>query len=513
MMYRFLTLVFMLAAAPLQAQLHLQQLAHVPNDSGITLAGCWHHVDSIGNEYALVGHRLGLDIYDVTIPTTPVRRFRVPGLVNNWREVKTWGGFAYVGSEAAGSGITIVDMRQLPDTVLYKVWFGNDSLENMIQRSHTVGAEDGYLYVYGSTAPNNGAIICDLSDPWNPDFVGQYQTNYLHDGLVVGDTLFGSEIYQGQFSVIDISDKTNPVILATQPTPGAFNHNTTLSKNNKILFTADERPFTPVGAFDISDLSNITLLDIYYPSQRPTGEVHNVRRVGDDYLVCPSYQGQLTIVDVSEPTNMIETAWSILGTSLVWDADPYLPSGIIFATAKNEGLFIYQPTYVRAARLKGVVTDAVTGLPLFNAKVFVESTSNADTTNIQGLYATGAPQTGNYNIRAERQGYVTKTVNRLLQNGTTVALDIALQPEDVSTASIGDNDVISVFPTVVKNGFWVKTPSRLPATTLLQIYDNTGKLILEQKAQSKWVDMPNDTAPGVYHVRVGGFTQQIVKTN
>ncbi|MEY3241488.1 MAG: hypothetical protein RIR11_2927, partial [Bacteroidota bacterium] len=272
-------------------------------------------------------------------------------------------------------------------------------------------------------------------------------------------------------------------------------------------------PFTPVGAFDISDLSNITLLDIYYPSQRPTGEVHNVRRVGDDYLVCPSYQGQLTIVDASEPTNMIETAWSILGTSLVWDADPYLPSGIIFATAKNEGLFIYQPTYVRAARLKGVVTDAVTGLPLFNAKVFVESTSNADTTNIQGLYATGAPQTGNYNIRAERQGYVTKTVNRLLQNGTTVALDIALQPEDVSTASIGDNDVISVFPTVVKNGFWVKTPSRLPATTLLQIYDNTGKLILEQKAQSKWVDMPNDTAPGVYHVRVGGFTQQIVKTN
>jgi hypothetical protein len=36
---------------------------------------------------------------------------------------------------------------------------------------------------------------------------------------------------------------------------------------------------------------------------------------------------------------------------------------------------------------------------------------------------------------------------------------------------------------------------------------------LEQKAQQKWVDMPNDTPPGVYHVRIGGFAQQIVKTN
>ena len=131
--------------------------------------------------------------------------------------------------------------------------------------------------------------------------------------------------------------------------------------------------------FDVSDLENITLLDTYKPSQKPASEVHNVRVKGS-FLINPSYGGQLTIVYATRPANLIETGWAVVGTSLVWDADPYLPSGIVFATAKNEGLFIFQPTYQHAAWFEGIVLDSITGKPLVDAKVVVQNTPNADTT-------------------------------------------------------------------------------------------------------------------------------------
>jgi choice-of-anchor B domain-containing protein len=496
-----------------QAQLNLQLLAHMPNDSGVTLAGCWHYVDSAANEYALIGNRVGLDIVDVSVPTAPVRRFRVPGLINNWREVKVWNGFAYVGSEATGSGITIVDLRSLPDTVYYKVFTGEGLLDSLVLRSHTVGAVDGYLYVYGNNTSGSvsGANIFSLQDPWNPVFMGNYAGNYLHDGFVRGDTLWGSEIYQGQFSVVDISDRTNPVLLATHPTPGKFNHNTELSKTGQFLFAADEVPSAPLAAFDVSDLSNITLTDIYLCSQKPAGEVHNVRHFGDDYLICPSYQGQLTIVDASDPYNLIETAWANLGTSLVWDANPYLPSGIVFATAKNEGLYIYQPTYVRAGRLTGTVRDASTGLPLLNAKVFVEGTPNADTTDINGYYATGAALASTYTIRAERQGYFTQTLSQSLANGQQATLDINLVPEPVSSQEDVADVAVQVFPTVNNGTFHVRLAPQLASKKpLMRIFDATGRQVWQQKAAGTEHDLNLSLAPGAYRLVVGGLVCSVV---
>jgi choice-of-anchor B domain-containing protein len=471
----YLFFIVILACSQVSAQLNLQQIAHVPNDSGVTLAGCWYHVDSAGTEYALIGHRLGLDIYDLSDPTQPDRLFRIPSVVSNWREVRTWAGFAYFGSEGPESGITIVDLRELPDTIYTKVWKGNDSLENKIQRSHTVGVADGKLYIYGSSAPNNGAIICSLDDPWNPDFLGQYQVNYLHDGFVRNDTLWGSEIFQGQFSVVDVSNPEQPELLTTQPTTGAFNHNSELDHAGKILFTADEKFNTPVGAYDVTELDNITLLDVYFPSQKPESMVHNVRYYGDDYLVCPSYGGQLTIVDVSDANNMIETAWFVMGTSLVWDAIPYLPSGIIFATAKNEGLFIFQPTYQRAARLSGTVTDASTGFLLPDAKVFVVGTANADTTGVNGRYATGAASTGVYSIQVEKAGYQTMLLSDfILVSGQEATYDFVLVPEMTPVANLDVSSDRFQIRTVAA-GFYASSPYR--------VFDAQGRLVTEMSTQ------------------------------
>lgn len=474
------TLSLLLIALEAFPQLNLQQIGHLPY-TPLTLAGCKAHVDSTGNEWALVGTSAGLSIVDLGDPTQPVERFAVPGLPNNWREVRTWKGFAYVGSEAQGSGITIVDLRELPDTIQWKVWFGDGAYDSLLQRSHTVQAVDGRLYVFGGGDITGGCTISTLDDPWNPHIIGKYASNYVHDGFIRGDTLWTSEIYSGQFGVVDMSNLPNLQLLTTQPTPGKFNHNTELSADGNILFAADEVPYAPLASFDVSDLDNITLLDTYLASQQPAGEVHNVRVKGD-FLVNPSYRGQLTIVDATRPDNLIETGWALLGTSLVWDADPYLPSGIVFATAKNEGLFVFQPTYQHACWLEGTVRDSITGQPLVNAKVFVLNTPNADTSRADGAYKTGAALPGNYNLQVFRQGYQTKTVSGVsLETGLVTTLDIELVPEIVGVKVPHLEQITRISPAPFRDYFNIEL---LPGNGLVDasavLRDVSGKILAEQ---------------------------------
>ncbi len=482
----------------------LSLLGHLPYDSA-SLAGCWHHVDAQGREYALVGTSRGLSVVDLSNPAQPFQRFHIPMLANNWREVKTWEGFAYVGSEAVNSGITIVDLRQLPDTVMWKVWYGDGPYEGQVIKSHTVATADGYLYIFGGATLTDGAIICSLQDPWNPTIVGTYTANYIHDGYIRNDTLWAGEIYEGQFSVIDVSDKSNPVLLATHPTPGGFNHNTWLSDDGQTLYTTDEKPNAPLAAFRISDLDNISLLDVYYPSQNPSREVHNVR-VLQDFLINPSYGGQLTIVDAHRPDNLIETAWAVLGTSLVWDADPYLPSGLVITTAKNEGLFIFQPEYQRAAYLEGRITDASSGLPLNGARVFVENTINADTSNILGLYKTGAAASGLYPVRVEKNGYQTQVIPGVaLSSGQVTQLDLALVPALVTAKGAEDWVPVRVSPALFTDRITIETPVNFQSVVsgaTAGVLNLQGRVVHEARLEGARTDLYLDSAlpAGVYFV-------------
>ena len=493
---RFLSIILLACCFTSAAQSQvgssgLSLLAHLPYDSA-TLAGCWHHVDAQGREYALVGTSKGLSIVDLSNPGQPFQRFHIPMLPNNWREVKTWEGFAYIGSEAVNSGITIVDLRQLPDTVLWKVWHGDGPYEGQVIKSHTVATADGYLYIFGGATLTDGAIICSLQDPWNPTIVGTYTANYIHDGYIRNDTLWAGEIYQGQFSVIDVSDKSNPVLLATHPTPGGFNHNTWLSDDGQTLYTTDEKPNAPLAAFRISDLDNISLLDVYYPSQNPSREVHNVR-VLEDFLINPSYGGQLTIVDAHRPDNLIETAWAVLGNSLVWDADPYLPSGLVIATAKNEGLFIFQPEYQRAAYLEGLITDASSGLPLNGAKVFVENTINADTSNIIGAYKTGAAASGVYSVRVEKNGYQPQIIPGVsLSSGLVTQLDVALVPALVTSKGPDAWTPLRVSPTLFTDRITVETPVNFQSVVngaTASILNLQGQVVYEARIEGPRADL------------------------
>ncbi|MFM8484693.1 MAG: carboxypeptidase regulatory-like domain-containing protein, partial [Bacteroidota bacterium] len=262
--------------------------------------------------------------------------------------------------------------------------------------------------------------------------------------------------------------------LATQPTPGAFNHNSGLNDAGNVLFTTDEVANAPLAAFDVSDLENITLLDTYKPTRKPTGEVHNVRVIRD-FLVNPSYRGQLTIVDATQPDNMVEIGWDSLGTSLVWDADPYLPSGIIFATAKKEGLFVYKkPDYRPACRVEGQVTDAQTGALLSNAKVFLTGTWHADTTMSDGIYKTGVAIPGAYQLFVTRDGYEPATVTNVnLFPGVTINRDIQLQPV-ASSADPASTELHRMTATPVPFSDYLRVDNLCDGCTM-ELFDMNGR--------------------------------------
>ena len=483
------------------AQVNLQLLGQLPFP-GKTLAGAWHYADGSGNEYALLGASDGIAIVNITNPVTPVLLQTVPAANSLWRELRTYGNYCYSGTEGGG-GVTIIDLSNLPGPVTYTTWTGNGAIAGQLSSVHTVGVYEGYLYLFGGNL--TGVVIADLSNPADPQYLGKYDSNYIHDGYVRNDTLWAGEIYLGQFSVVDVFDKSNPILITTQATPGAFCHNTWLSDDGSHLFTTDEVTNAPLGSFNVSDINNIELVDIYRTDLMPSGEVHNVR-VLNDFLVNPSYgdgsNSQLTIVDAFYPDNLVEIASYPTSGFLCWDADPYTPSGNIIATGTNPGvLYIFAPYYVRAAYLHGTVRDSVTSVVLNNATVTIVANPNSATTNLDGEYKTGVANAGTYNISVSRTGYYTKNINGIsLTSGQVTVLDVDLVPIGIGISEAIDENGVTVFPNPMLSETVIDTEEH--GTANLKITEISGKTVFHSDITFPFTLKKGNFNSGIYFYEI-----------
>ena len=429
------------------AQLNVTFQAQLPYP-GETCANICGYVDSLGNEYALVGAQMGMSIVDVTIPNSPVEVLQIPGPDNLWKEIKVRGKYAYVTSEG-GNGLQIINLRSLPNVagVTSRYWAPTIAGAGTLNTIHALHIDNNFVYLYGSNLFDGGALVADLTDPWNPVYAGNYQNNvspYVHDGYVRNDTLYSGHIYDGFFSVVDFRNKTAPVELANQFTPNNFTHNTWLSQNSKTLFTTDEKDDSYLTAYDISNLGSINELDRIQSNPGSNSVVHNthiINVVGNDYAVTSWYKDGFTITDVGRPINMIQVgnydtyAGSGGGFEGDWGVYPYLPSGTIVVSNIDEGLFVFSPTYVRACYLEGIVTDSICGVTLNDTDVSISVVGVTDSTDIVGQYRTGTAIPGTYNITFSHSGYVTKVFTGVvLAPGVLTNLNVQLAP--ISTVSI-----------------------------------------------------------------------------
>src|SRR5690349_4472939 len=85
---------------------------HAPvNGTNAYYSALWGYKAPNGREYALLGCDSGTAFVDITDSANIHEVDFQPGLISDWREMKTYSHYAYIVSEATNSRLQIVDLQ------------------------------------------------------------------------------------------------------------------------------------------------------------------------------------------------------------------------------------------------------------------------------------------------------------------------------------------------------------------------------------------------------------------
>jgi len=422
----------------------------------------WGWVSPISeDEYALVGLNDGFACVNVSSPSNPTLEFQIADINSTWRDVKTWGNYAYVTTEA-DAGLLIVDLTDMTGNTNWHVSnFTNPTTGASVEftAAHNLYIdENGICYIFGASSatgssPSDGAIFLDVAaNATAPHYLGEWNEHYIHDGMVRGDTMYAGCIYAGELYVVDVSDKNNPSTLGTHSTPNNFTHNAWISDDGHFVFTTDETSDAYLAAYDITDCNNIQEVDRIQSNPGSSSIPHNTH-VDGNFLITSYYRDGTTVHDISQPNNMVQVAYydsysgSGNGFDGCWGTYPYLPSGIIISsdinssTNGNAKLLVYERGFSGACYLEGNVTDGSTGSAIIGANIVILNTiiPNSSTTNLSGIYSCGNADGGIFDVVFSMPGYINDTLQATLINGQVVILNAVLNI-DPNTPILGCMD-------------------------------------------------------------------------
>ena len=353
------TLVCLAYSTLIFAQLNATLRSNFDYEEGVN--DVWGYVSPDGTEYALVGLNSGVSVVSLADPDAPVEVGRTTGAESPWRDMKTYGEYAYVTADVGEDGLTVIDLSELPESISFThERYEVPGFEELFVRAHNLYIDTvrGLAFTAGGDRDVNdgGVLVFDLkANPERPPLIAVGPEVYAHDAYVQDDLLYASEIYEGELAIYNVSDLDSITEVGRTLTPFTFTHNAWATADGRTVFTTDEKSNASVAAFDISDLQNIRLLDEYRPlSSLNTGTIpHNVHVI-DDYLSISHYTDGLRVVDASVPDNLIEIAnydtWSGAngGFSGNWGAYPFLPSGLTLVSDRSTGLYVVDVAYRRA---------------------------------------------------------------------------------------------------------------------------------------------------------------------
>jgi len=441
-MKKFALLAFVLFSFATFAQnpdFNVTQVSNVQYPEGCN--DIWGYVDQNGMEYAVLGTRTATVVLSLEDPAVPQQIYRVDGGQSTWRDMKTWETFIYSVCDNCPDGLVIIDMTD-PENPTDKIITTIPDLANggtqILGAVHNIYIDEfGFLYLSGGDQNDGGVVIIDVdTDPLNPTIVGYGPFRYSHDVYVRDNLAYSSDIRNGFFSVLDVSDKNDVVELATQNTISLFTHNAWLSDDGNFLFTTDERDFAYIESHDVSDLTDIKRVDAYRPpSTEELGVTpHNVH-VFNDYIIASYYTDGCKIIDAQYPNNLIEVGsfdtWfdGSGGTNGNWGAYPFLPSGLVLISDIVTGLHVLQPNYLRASYLEGLVTDMFTGGAIPQVQVDILGTQpNLSSTSNFGEYKTGIAQEGIIQVQFSHPLYRDTIVSGTFTSDSISILNVAMEP-------------------------------------------------------------------------------------
>jgi choice-of-anchor B domain-containing protein len=352
--------LILLASIPFAAigQAQMDTLRHLNIKPGGGYSATWGYVDPDGREYAIIGcngsggQQPGTAFVDITDNANMRLAGFVPGPASSWREMKTYDHYAYVVTEAGGSGTQIIDLSYLPDSVHLVRTFVYTLGANNTAKSHTITISDGFMYLNGCANWNpGGMVIFDLrTDPTSPVYVGQYQPEYIHDSYVLRDTIYGAAVYGGGgLYIANARNKSNVQTIGKIIYPGSGTHNAWVTRSRRFVISTDEIGSTPktLKFWDIGSLPTIPSLPTATFTSSPADIVHNVT-VRGDYAYVAWYTLGAVVVNIADPANPqlagnYDTSTQTPGSyNGMWGIYPYFPSGKIVGGDMQNGLWVFR---------------------------------------------------------------------------------------------------------------------------------------------------------------------------
>ncbi|MBX7045598.1 MAG: choice-of-anchor B family protein [Ignavibacteria bacterium] len=315
----------------------------------VSYSALWGYTAPDGREYAILGCRTGTAFIDITDTLNIREAGFVPALYSSnsgsmWREMKTYSHYAYIVSEEELSGIQIVDLQYLPDSIRY---VGRKFVPGH-KTTHTISQEGPYLYLSGTNIEmGKGIAIVDLSsNPENPVLRSIWNTYGVHDCRVLRDTIYACNLGDNLISIIDARNKDNPVTLNSFTTTPVINpHNCAVSNDRKYLYSTDETTGGKLKIWNIEDIYNPVLIKIYNPMGFSSDVIHNVELYGN-IVVLAYYTAGVQVVDVSNPANPVCIGFNDFYSGPTpdfwgcWAVYKFPGSGKIIASDRTNGLYV-----------------------------------------------------------------------------------------------------------------------------------------------------------------------------
>lgn len=356
--------------------------------SDVHTSDLWVFEGLDGRDYALTGTWGGdgwAYVWDVTDPTVPVKTdsLQVDARTVNDVKVAPNGRYAALSREGASdrrNGVVILDMADPAHPTIASTFDGNGVTGGV----HNMFATDEHLF---ALAGGDKYVIIDVSDPYEPRFVSEYNhpDSRIHDVWVHDGVAYSSE-WENGVVVVDVGNGRwggsidNPVFVTNVPYPvgrthAAFPYHQE-STGRFYLFLGDEiltregaafegfggnapyDPATGTGGVQSPTSGYVHIIDFTDPEnprdvaryEIPEAGTHNMW-IEDDVLYQTYYEGGLRMVDVSgELKGNLATQGReiavfkpfdprgfLVNQPNVWGAQPH--KGHVFFSDFNSGLW------------------------------------------------------------------------------------------------------------------------------------------------------------------------------
>ena len=337
----------------------------------------WGYASPAGREYAIMTFEQGVGFVDVTTPANPRIIAGFAGSRSVWRDVKTYGSYAYLVSDGGVPNVEVYDLGQIDSGLVTRA----ATISAGPAHNVAIDTTSGFMYRAGSGGAGaaKGVMIYDIgADPLNPPLVGQWGNRYFHDAQAVtytGGTYAGRQVVFGfsetgssggspGLDILDVTDKSNIQVMSQLTYSNAnFSHQGWLSPDRRYLYLNDELDERNLGTptttrvIDVSDLVNPVEVGTF--TNGSTAIDHNLYTRAN-LIFESNYRSGLRVFDAADAAHPVEIAYfdtfpgsDSASFSGAWSNYPYLPSGTVLGSDINSGLFVWSVDALSSAQVRG----------------------------------------------------------------------------------------------------------------------------------------------------------------